>query len=61
MERDISVNGIRVAIIKDIRRIADKVMGIKKGSVLIVSYDCIIPSKVKEYLESREVKIIRLS
>lgn len=61
MERDISVNGIRVPIVKDIRRIADKLRGIKKGSVLIISYECIIPSEIKKYLESREVKIVRLS
>lgn len=52
------VNGFRLPVIHEIRK--DRLMGTKRGSVLIVIHNCRVPENVQRYLESRDIKLIRL-
>lgn len=60
MDKHVNVNGIRVPIIRNMSRAAQKLKDIIHGSVIIISHDCIVSYEAREYLESVGVKIIRL-
>lgn len=57
----VNVNGVKVPVITDLTRIDAKLKGIRRGSILIISYNCIMPGRVKDYLESRDIKIISMN
>lgn len=58
MESHVSVNGVIVPVITEMQ--SSKIRGLRYGSILVVSYNCEIPIRVKEYLDSKEIKTVRI-
>jgi hypothetical protein len=54
------VNGIRVPVIKNMRDLESKIKGLRQGSILIISYNCIITEEAKAYIESRGIKLVKM-
>lgn len=58
MESHVRVNGIMVPILREL--LPPKVLGLSKGNILIISYDCEIHPECKRYCDLHEIKILRM-